>query len=169
MCLWPCCRHSGKHFAPRAPEQSLHSPVPEHFPAQQPAPSQRPSAACRHCLLGLLRKEMTLPQRGHSGSQNRSCISAEEPPRPQLILTSFLPDFSTKGNRSYTNLEKYLDWHEVILWVQASDTAPNDLKKIKNTKDLTLYETSILLCEGKEAMERQTELTDRAVHPTPAW
>lgn len=37
-------------------------------------------------VLGLLRKEMTLPQRGHGHSQNRSCSFAEELPKPQLML-----------------------------------------------------------------------------------
>lgn len=61
-------------------------------------------------VLGLWRKEMTLPQRGHSRSQNRSCSSAEKPPRPQLVLPFLFLILALKETEATTNLEEYLDW-----------------------------------------------------------
>lgn len=110
MQLWPCCQCGRKHSAPRAPEQSLPSPVPEHCPPQYPAPSQSPSAACRRWRAWPFEEGNDLASK-----------EAWSQPKPQLQfcrgttetsadVTFSLPDSCTKGNRSHTNLEEYLDW-----------------------------------------------------------
>lgn len=110
MPLWPRSWHGRKHSAPRSPEQSLCRPVPEQCPAEHPAPSQSPSAACRPWRARPLEEGNDLASEGAQSQPKPQLQFCRETTKTSAGVTFSLPDSCTKGNRSHTNLEEYLDW-----------------------------------------------------------
>lgn len=103
---------------------------------------------------------MTLPMRGQASRRS----SAEEVPSTQLVLPFSLLGSGTKGNRSQTNLEKYLGLQQSNSWSSSSAAAPDNGGEITRTRGLALCVTGVQHCEGKKGKEGQA---DRAVPWTP--
>ena len=147
--------------APRASKKSL-----TNTPTSQSAACRSTQLLPKACLrqtgvsmVGLLRKEMTLPMRGQGRRQTSSCSFAEEVPSTQLMLPFLFLILALKETEARQIQRNILACCEVICTVQASATASDNLNEIINTRGLTLHVTGIRYCGGKKVMEGQTELS----------